>query len=193
MTGAFFKALSITMATSLIVSFLVAWLAVPILADHLLTAKDAEAEDRGFIFRFLHRAYARIMRPLLARPWMILSLVIPLALVGYACYVRVGSGFMPAMDEGSFILDYVAPPGTSLTETDRLMRNVEKIVEATPEVRTYSRRTGLQLGGMLTEANEGDMLVRLNPYPRRPSRKSWTKSAGASRRRCLVSKLKPSS
>ena len=54
---------------------------------------------------------------------------------------------MPAMDEGGFILDYHAPPGTSLTETDRLLRQVEAILRKTPEVETYSRRTGLQLGG----------------------------------------------
>jgi multidrug efflux pump subunit AcrB len=71
------------------------------------------------------------------------------------------------MDEGGFILDYRSEPGTSLTETDRLLRRVEAILRATPEVETYSRRTGLQLGGGLTEANMGDFFVRLKPLPRR--------------------------
>jgi multidrug efflux pump subunit AcrB len=69
------------------------------------------------------------------------------------------------MDEGGFILDYVAP-GTSLAETDRL-RQVENIIRATTEVATYSRRTGLQLGGGLTEANEGDFFIKLKSGPRR--------------------------
>jgi multidrug efflux pump subunit AcrB len=71
------------------------------------------------------------------------------------------------MDEGGFILDYRAPAGTSLSETDRLLQQVEAILAATPEVETYSRRTGLQLGGGLTEANEGDIFIRLKPPPRR--------------------------
>ena len=167
-TGAFFKALSLTMAASLTISFLVAWLAVPILADHLLSKKDAEVEENGPITRLFHRSYEWLMRPILKFPWLILLVVIPLAIGGYTCYSRVGTGFMPTMDEGSFIFDYVAPSGTSLTETDRLIRKVETIIMSTPEVRAYSRRTGLQLGGMLTEANEGDMLVRLKPFPRRP-------------------------
>ena len=74
---------------------------------------------------------------------------------------------MPTMDEGGFVLDYVAPPGTSLTETDRLMRQIEAILAATPEVATYSRRTGAQLGGGLTEPNTGDFFIRLKPQPRR--------------------------
>jgi multidrug efflux pump subunit AcrB len=71
------------------------------------------------------------------------------------------------MDEGGFILDYRAPSGTSLTETDRLLRQVEQILQDTPEVSTYSRRTGLALGGFITEVNEGDFFVRLTPPPRR--------------------------
>ena len=39
---------------------------------------------------------------------------------------------MPAMDEGGFILDYHTAPGTSLTETDRLLRQVEAILRDDP-------------------------------------------------------------
>jgi multidrug efflux pump subunit AcrB len=75
---------------------------------------------------------------------------------------------MPAMDEGGFVLDYRAPAGTSLAETDRRLRLVEGILAQTPEVTSYSRRTGLQLGGGITEANEGDYFIRLRPQPRAP-------------------------
>ena len=74
---------------------------------------------------------------------------------------------MPHMDEGGFILDYKAAPGTSIAETDRLLRQVEAIVTSIPEVDSYSRRTGLQLGGGITESNEGDFFIHLKPPPRR--------------------------
>ena len=90
----------------------------------------------------------------------------PPLILGYLAYQHLGSGFMPAMDEGGFVLDYVAPPGTSLTETDRLLRQVEAILSKHPAVQTYSRRTGLQLGGGITEANQGDFFIRLKPFPR---------------------------
>lgn len=166
-TGAFFKALSVTMAASLFISFLVAWLAVPLLADHLLNEKDARQEEGGRFTEEARRLYEATMRQVLARPWVVLLVIVALLAAGWLSYRKVGSGFMPSMDEGGFILDYRTEPGTSLTETDRLLRQVEAILRATPEVDTYSRRTGLQLGGGLTEANTGDFFVRLKPFPRK--------------------------
>jgi CzcA family heavy metal efflux pump len=167
-TGAFFKALSLTMAAGLVISFFVTWLAVPLLADRLLDEKDAAQEEGGRLTHWLHRHYEALMHRLMAKPLLVLIGVVPLVAAGGIAYAHVGSGFMPAMDEGGFILDYRTPPGTSLTETDRLLRQVEAILAATPEVDTYSRRTGTQLGGGVTEANEGDFFVRLKPPPRRP-------------------------
>src|ERR1019366_2713436 len=166
-TGAFFKALSLTMAASLVVSFLVAWLPVPIMASRFLGERDANQEEGGRLTSRVHRAYSGLMRRLLAQPWLVLLGVVPLLAVAWLGYHNVGSGFMPSMDEGGFILDYRAAPGSSLTETDRLLRQVEAVIRSTPEVETYSRRTGAQLGGGVTEANEGDFFIRLKPRPRR--------------------------
>ncbi|MDP9254427.1 MAG: efflux RND transporter permease subunit, partial [Verrucomicrobiota bacterium] len=166
-TGAFFKALSLTMACSLFVSFLIAWIALPILCARVLSKRDAEAaQARGFMNR-MHRRYEQLMQRLLARPRLLLFFIIPLLVLGFIAFKTVGSGFMPVMDEGGFILDYISPPGTSLTETDRLLRQLEEILQSTPEVQTYSRRTGLQLGGAVSEANIGDFFIRLKPPPRR--------------------------
>ncbi len=167
-TGAFFKALSLTMASSLLVSFLLAWLAVPLLSEHLLSQKDAEREDNGPVFLRLLQGYRRLMQRLVRRPALILLVILPFLIVAYIAYQRVGSGFMPHMDEGGFVLDYVGPPGTSLTESNRILNQVEDILKANPSVETFSRRTGAALGGYLTEANEGDFFVRLKPMPRPP-------------------------
>lgn len=165
-TGAFFKALSITMASALVISFLIAWWVVPTLAEWLLKgARHTPGVDpAGRITGRYHRALqASVGSPLAA-----VFAALALAAVGIVAFLHVGSGFMPSIDEGGFILDYIAPPGASLADTDRLVRQVEAVLQATPEVRTYSRRTGTQLGGGLTEANTGDFFVRLKPGPRRP-------------------------
>ena len=167
-TGAFFRALSLTMAAGLIISFLVTWLAVPLLAERVLNEKDANQEEAGRTTRWMHRRYEAMMQRLLARPVLVLLLVLPLLGAGLLAFNAVGSGFMPAMDEGGFILDYRAEPGTSLTETDRLLQQVEAIIKANPSVETYSRRTGTQLGGGITESNEGDFFVRLKSGDRPP-------------------------
>lgn len=166
-SGSFFKALSITMASALFISFIVAWLAVPLLAAHTLTQKDTEQEENGPVTRWFHTRYQSLLQHRLPKPWFILAALMPLLTVGFFSWQQTGSGFMPSMDEGGFILDYRAPPGTSVSETDRLLRQVEKILRNTPEMDTYSRRTGNSLGGHITEANEGDFFVRLKPLPRR--------------------------
>lgn len=170
-TGAFFKALALTMAAALVISFFVSWLAVPLLADRLLGARDIERErqrEHGRVLGAFQRGYARLLPALLRKPWLALFGVVPLLAAGWIAYHAVGSGFLPRMDEGGFVLDYVAPPGTSLAETDRLLGQIEHILRTTPQVQTFSRRTGLQLGGGITHANEGDFFVRLKPLPREP-------------------------
>ena len=167
-TGAFFKALSITMAGGLFISFVVTAVGVPLLADVFLGEKEARHEEGGRWTKRLHDGYGRLMTRLLARPAWVLVAVVPLALLGGFAFTQVGSGFMPAIDEGGFVLDYRSAPGTALSETDRLLKQVEAIIRTTPDVQTFSRRTGTGLGGGLSEANSGDFFIRLKATGRRP-------------------------
>ena len=167
-TGAFFKALSITMAGGLFISFVVTAVGVPLLAGAFLDEQEAHRQDGGRFNDRLQAGYGRLMTRLLARPLWVFVAVVPLALLGGFAFTQVGSGFMPAIDEGGFVLDYRSPPGTALSETDRLLKQVERIVRATPDVQTFSRRTGTGLGGGLSEANTGDFFIRLKASGRRP-------------------------
>ncbi|MHB8309957.1 efflux RND transporter permease subunit [Metallibacterium sp.] len=160
-SGAFFKALSLTMGASLVISFFFAWLALPLLADHLLGARDAAIEHGGRLTHAVQAGYRRLMTRLLARPALLLIGLLPLLALGTWGYFKVPTGFMPQMQEGGFVIDYRTRPGTSLSESDRLIAQVERILATTPGVDTWSRRTGAQLGGGITEANEGDFFVRL--------------------------------
>jgi multidrug efflux pump subunit AcrB len=168
-TGAFFQALSLTMAASLVFSFVITWLAVPLAAEWLLAPRDVEREDAGRLRHWFERSYAWLAARLIRRPAIaVLAFVVPLVALGYVAFGAVGTGFMPVMDEGGFIIDYHSAPGTALSETDRLLRQVEAILKSMPDVATWSRRTGLGLGGDLNEANKGDFFVKLTTGPRRP-------------------------
>ncbi|SOE94834.1 heavy metal efflux pump, CzcA family [Burkholderia sp. D7] len=167
-TGAFFKALSVTMASALLISFMVTWLAVPILCDRWLKPKDAEEHKETRLATWMNKHYATLIGRVSARPVLVLIGLVPLVVVAAFAFTRVGSGFMPTMDEGGFVLDYHTEPGTSISETDRLMKQVEAIVSANPNVATYSRRTGAGLGGDLNEPNRGDFFVRLKSGKREP-------------------------
>ncbi len=168
-TGGFFKALALTMAGCLFFSMVYVLFVVPLITRSLLDENQALKEPKAGLLVTLGETYSRTMQRLLNHSRVSsLVLIIIAAGLGFLSSSRLASGFMPAMDEGGFVLDYVAPAGLSLTETDRLAKQVEEIIQSLPEVASYSRRTGTGLGGGLTEANEGDMFIRLKPLPRRP-------------------------
>ena len=167
-TGGFFRALALTMAAALLVSLAVAVLAVPLITLNLVSGHSRLDEDAGSRWMArLRDGYASQAARLLGAPGRVVAVVVVVMAVGALAFWRLPTGFMPKMDEGGFILDYRASPGVSLTETDRLLRRVEGLIRALPEVDTYSRRTGVQLGGGLTEANEGDFFIRLRHGNRR--------------------------
>jgi CzcA family heavy metal efflux pump len=168
-TGGFFKALAVTMASALVVSFFVALVGVPLLTDRFVQRGGKLSEhstEKGWFGRFTAR-YARLGEASLRKPARVLIVGVVVLVLGGVALWRLPSGFMPHMDEGGFILDYRALPGTSLSETDRLLRKLEKLIQELPEVDSYSRRTGLQLGGGITEANEGDFFIKLKSGSRR--------------------------
>jgi len=169
-SGGFFKALAVTMVAALTISLLYARFLIPLVCAHWLRPADAAAAENaaGWLGR-LAEQYHRAIDRALSRPARFATIVcLVLALAGSVAWYKVPSGFMPKMDEGGFILDYKAQPGAALSDTDRLLRQVETIIQSTPEVASYSRRTGLQLGGGLTEADEGDYFIRLKGGSRRP-------------------------
>jgi multidrug efflux pump subunit AcrB len=123
-TGAFSKALSVTMAVTLVISGLMAAFVVPVLARHWIDFRrwhDPDTGRAGWLARYHSRWLTRLFR----RPALLIAAVLPLLIVGGVAYTKVPSGFMPNVDEGGFVLDFFTRPGTSLTETDRELAQVE--------------------------------------------------------------------
>jgi CzcA family heavy metal efflux pump len=156
--GRFFSALATTLSIAVLLSLLFAVTVVPLAAARWLRARTAPPRSFGFA-----DAYTRALRLLLHHPGIGLAVAGGLLALGVVSAANVPSGFLPEMDEGAFVLDYFLPAGTSLTETDATARKIEKILSSTPEVRTYSRRTGAELGpAVATQVNRGDIMVRLH-------------------------------
>ncbi len=167
-TGVFFRSLALTMAVALLTSLVLALSFTPVLAQYLVRVRredlehaPGEEEHQGLVLGFLVRQYERLLDLALARRVAVLIVIAVVIAAAYGIYNLLGSEFLPSFDEGAFVLDYTAPPGASLQETDRMLRHVEAMLKATPEVESYSRRTGLQLGLAITEPNTGDFLVKL--------------------------------
>lgn len=164
--GEFFVALSITLTASVLLSLLYALTFVPLLAEYLLTHSKFRDSSTRFI-EPVNRLYERGIRWALGRKVVIGIATAVLIVLGYFAYRTVGTGFLPEMDEGGFVLDYLTPPGTSLSETDSLVKQMEAKVDKLPEKAAYSRRTGAELGLFATEQSKGDILVKLKPRSER--------------------------
>lgn len=159
--GQFFTSLTLTLAAAVVFSLLLALTLTPLLAGRWLTGKEQRNEP-GILSR-LDRVYTKVLGRVLARPWLVAATSLVLLVGGGLLFTQLGSDFLPAVDEGSYILDYLTPPGTSLSETDRLARRLEAILARTPEVLAWTRRTGAENGLFATEPNKGDILVVLKP------------------------------
>ncbi len=157
----FFRALALTLVASLLASLILALVFTPVLAGWLLKPRDTAQDSEGRWMRWLTGRYETALSRCLAHPGSIAAVSV-LILAGISgLYTTIGSGFLPEMDEGAFVLDYRTPAGTSLQETDRLLRNIEKHLAATPEIESYSRRTGARLALAIAEPNTGDFLIKL--------------------------------
>jgi CzcA family heavy metal efflux pump len=170
-TGSFFRALAITMTVGLLTSLLLALTWTPALSLVFLRLKrngdnnpdnDKPHEEHGRMMGKVLRWHERGLTWSLSRPFMLLGICALIAVGTFFCYRALGSDLLPEMDEGGFILDYIMPAGSSLSETNRVLEHVERILHSMPEVESTSRRTGLQMGlAAVTEANTGDVTVKL--------------------------------
>jgi CzcA family heavy metal efflux pump len=155
--GAYFKVMTDTMIITLVCSFFVTWIALPVV--YLRLSRKVNTVKKNKIKQHVHNQ--KWVGFFITKPYLSLIIIGALAFSVYYIYPKLETGFLPEMDEGSIVLDYNSPPGTSLEETDRILREVEKILVKVPEVEAYSRRTGTQMGFFITEPNRGDYLIQL--------------------------------
>jgi CzcA family heavy metal efflux pump len=172
-TGVFFRSLALTMTVALLTSLVLALAFTPVLAERFVKARPEdslgpdEEETHGRVLGAIIRRYESVLGVALDQKWIV-GVTIVLVLAGsYLLYRTLGSEFLPEFDESAFVLDYIAPAGSSLAETNRMLQGVEELLIKTPEVESYSRRTGLEMGLFVTEPNTGDFAVKLKPGHKR--------------------------
>lgn len=162
--GVFFRELALTMVIALLLSLVLAVTWTPIVSSQLVRRKGAvtaELEQGGAILRRVIRYYSLLMRGSLRFPVVAGVAILLITAVGIWAFRQLDTDFLPSMDEGAFVIDYYSRPGTSLSETNRMLMHVEKVLSQVPEVSSFSRRTGARLALAIAEPNTGDFLVKL--------------------------------
>jgi CzcA family heavy metal efflux pump len=155
--GSYFQVMTNTMIITLVCSFFVTWIGLPVV--YLLLTKDAASNSVKSAVHQVHQQ--NWVYYFIKKPWISYVAMVVLTVIIFLILPRLETGFLPEMDEGSVVVDYTSPAGTSLVETDRMLKEVEKLIVKIPEVQTYSRRTGTQMGFFITEPNTGDYLIQL--------------------------------
>ncbi|OJW81914.1 MAG: hypothetical protein BGO69_14925 [Bacteroidetes bacterium 46-16] len=158
LAGSFFRELSDTMQLTMITSFLVTWLLLPVL--HLIIGYKQDLKPKVHE----HKSPKHKLNWLtwtFKKPVIAIGFVLVLALSAWWSSGKLETGFLPNLDEGSIVLDYYSPPGTSIEETDRLCREMEKVIVADQNVETYSRRTGVRMAFRTVPLNFGDYSIQL--------------------------------
>jgi multidrug efflux pump subunit AcrB len=180
--GQFFASLSVALAVAVLVSMVISLTLIPVFSAKFLAGRPMPAPGRVYTF-FVDR-YEKLFETSLRFPW--LTLMVSFAAIGAGALLLSGvpnwlatqepgepppeplvkgveTGLMPAMDEGSFTLDYFAPTGTPLKQTEAMARTLEAILLGNPDIELYVRRSGTQMGLFATKTNRGDIQVSLRP------------------------------
>ncbi len=164
--GSFFAALSMTLTASVLLSLLYSLTFVPLFAEYLLARSQFRESSSKFI-EPVNRLYEKSIRWALGRKLVVGIAAAVLITAAVFAYLNLETGFLPEMDEGGFVVDYLTPAGTSLSQTNSIVTSMEKEVAKLPETAAFSRRTGAELGLFATEQNKGDILVKLKPRSQR--------------------------
>ncbi|MEO6873032.1 MAG: CusA/CzcA family heavy metal efflux RND transporter, partial [Chthoniobacterales bacterium] len=138
--GKMFSPLAFTISFALLGSLILSLTFVPMLCTFLL--KQVPHEKDPFYIRWLKQSYAATLQPCVRHPWLV-GLAALVALGGsFALVPRIGTEFLPPLDEGSIAVQTFRIPSISLTESLNLQTKAEKILKRFPEVVDVISKTG---------------------------------------------------
>ncbi len=148
--GRFFRPLGIAYITSILASLLVALTVTPALCRLLFRkAFAAAAEGRsdkahgdGLLVRVIKRRYEPLLAWAIRHKTIVLGGSGALAVASLLLASTFGTSFLPSFREGTYTVFLMAPPGTSLGESDRLARGVESRLVEIEGAASVTRRTG---------------------------------------------------
>lgn len=175
--GIFYRQFSITMATSIILSGLVALTLTPALCAMMLKNNHGQARKRTALQRVLdgfngwfgrvNGRYNNVLTRIVSR--RLLTLIV---LVGFCAGIwflnnSLPSGFIPNEDQGMFYAVIQTPPGSSLERTNEIAERLQKIAEKIEDVQSVSSLAGYEILSEGTGSNSGTCLINLKTWNQR--------------------------
>ncbi|WP_254508920.1 efflux RND transporter permease subunit [Anatilimnocola floriformis] len=165
MEGRLFTPLGVAYIVSIIASLFVSLTVTPVLSYWLLPqAKFMEHEEDGFLLKFLKEIAGAAIRVSVRHPWPILTVVAIAVGISLVTVTQLGRDFLPPFNEGSVQVNVILPPGTSLTESNRIAHMVDQRIGAVKGVKSWGRRTGrAELDEHAEGVNQSEIIVSFDP------------------------------
>ncbi len=145
-SGFFFRALALTLASALIVSLALALFVTPILAGFLMKRSTGARDKVGFIDSVLDR-YEPFLRWALFHRGIVYGTSAAVLVLTVLLLMMLPNDFLPKLDEGQFEISYRMPVGTTLAASDAAATAIERIVLRDPAVLGEGRLTGIDSNG----------------------------------------------
>ncbi len=167
-----FRELILVIAGIVVISLAVAVTATPMLASLILKKGARTARSGGSFERFFSRltaAYGRALERALRRRMIVFVVFAAVLVLSGVLLSRLGSEFLPQMDDGRIMIKVKLPTGTGLAETDAALRRIEEAIGDDPVVESVFALSGGKVWGLYTYeiANEGEINLQLVPRNKR--------------------------
>lgn len=140
--GRMYRPLAAAVVAAMAASLVLALTLVPVLSAWLLRPARAGREEDVAPIRRIKAVYAPLLDRCMRRAGLVRVLALAVTVPALVLALRIGTDFMPQLDEGALLLQTILPPEASLEEVDRRNHRVEDILRRFPEVREVVRRTG---------------------------------------------------
>jgi len=137
--GKMFGPLAITVAIALLSSLLLSIFVIPVLCSLFL---KPQPEEESFIMRHASRLYLPMLEYAMKKRGVVVGSAVALLVVSLLLLGRLGTEFIPTMDEGSFDMDVSMLPGVSLAKAMEVNQRVAEKLKQFPELDTVVSRTG---------------------------------------------------
>jgi cobalt-zinc-cadmium resistance protein CzcA len=140
--GRMYAPLAAAVIASMLAALAIALTLTPVTAGFLLRPHRRDRPDDVWVIRKLKAGYARALDGAMRHAGLIRILSLAITIPAVVLGLRIGTDFMPELDEGALLLQTVLPAEASLDQVDRLNHRVEDVLRTFPEVEDVVRRTG---------------------------------------------------
>lgn len=162
--GRMFRPMALTVAMALFGSLVLALVFVPAAAAVVFRRGAPESRTALRLAAWLDARYLRALSATLAHPGRTVALALGVFVLSLGLVSRLGTEFVPELDEGSTLIEAVRDPSVSLTRSVAMQREVERTLGTIPEVTTVVSRVGRpDIGSDPMGINQADVFVMLKP------------------------------